>query len=66
MPGSTLTSRAETDRAHGTFDLYAPDGKLRTDRMLELGQENRKMCSLFLSHMEKFDDKLNRIGDSDR
>jgi len=31
-----------------------------------LGKENRKMCSLFLSLMEKYDVKLDRFGDSDR
>jgi len=42
-------------------------GKLRTGRVLDyLGQENRKMCSLYLSLIEKFDVKLDRFGDSDR
>jgi len=42
-------------------------GKLRTGRVLDyLGQENRKMCSLYLSLIEKFNVKLDRFGDSDR
>ncbi len=47
--------------------LGTAGGKLRTGRVLDyMGQENRKMCSLFLSLMEKFDVKLDRFGDSDR
>ncbi len=42
-------------------------GKLQSGRVLDyLGKENRKMCSLFLSLMEKYDVKLDRFGDSDR
>ena len=29
------------------------------------GKENRRMCSLFLSLMDKFDIRLERFGDSD-
>lgn len=40
-------------------------GKLETGRTLDyLGKENRKMCSLFLSLMDKFDIRLQAFGDS--
>ena len=42
-------------------------GKLQSGRVLDyLGKENRKMCSLFLSLMEKYDIKLDRFGDSEQ
>jgi hypothetical protein len=42
-------------------------GKLQTGRVLDyLGKENRKMCSMFLSLLEKYDVKLDRFGDSDQ
>ena len=40
-------------------------GRLETGRVLDFsGKENRKMCSLFLSLMDKFDVRLDRFGDS--
>ena len=40
-------------------------GKLKTGRVLDYrGKENRKMCSLFLSLMDKFDVRLPAFGDS--
>lgn len=40
-------------------------GQLETGRTLDYaGKSNRKMCSLFLSLMDKFDVKLNEFGDS--
>ena len=40
-------------------------GKLRSGRVLDyLGKPNRKMCSLYLSLMEKAGVKLDRFGDS--
>jgi hypothetical protein len=40
-------------------------GKLRTGRVLDyLGKPNRKMCSLYLSLMDKFGVRLDRFGDS--
>jgi hypothetical protein len=40
-------------------------GKLQSGRVLDYwGKENRKMCSLYLSLMEKYDVKLDRFGDS--
>ncbi|WDI42068.1 DUF1552 domain-containing protein [Bremerella sp. P1] len=40
-------------------------GKLETGRTLDyLNQPNRKMCSLYLSLMDKFDVKLDAFGDS--
>ena len=40
-------------------------GRLETGRALDyLGKPNRKMCSLFLSLMDKFDLHLDRFGDS--
>ena len=44
-------------------------GTLETGRTLdyiEAGDENRRMCSLFLSLMDRMDVKLERFGDSDR
>ena len=40
-------------------------GKLETGRTVDFaGKPNRKMCSLFLSLMDKFDVRLNEFGDS--
>lgn len=40
-------------------------GKLETGRVLDyLGKPNRKMCSLYLSLMDKFGLKLDKFGDS--
>jgi hypothetical protein len=40
-------------------------GQLQGGRVLDYrGQENRQMCSLFLSLMDKFDIRLDRFGDS--
>ena len=42
-------------------------GTLKTGRTLnylEAGEDNRKMCSLYLSLMDRFDIKLNEFGDS--
>jgi hypothetical protein len=40
-------------------------GKLQSGRVLDyLGKENRKMCSLYLSIMEKFGIKQSQFGDS--
>ena len=40
-------------------------GQIRTGRVLDfLNQPNRKMCSLYLSLMEKAGVRLNRFGDS--
>ncbi len=40
-------------------------GKLKTGRILDYrGKENRKMCSLFLSLMDRFDIRLESFGDS--
>ena len=40
-------------------------GKLKTGRVLDYrGKDNRQMCSLFLSLMDKFDVRLDRFGDS--
>jgi hypothetical protein len=40
-------------------------GRLRTGRVLDyLGRPNRKMCSLYLSMMEKMGVRLDRFGDS--
>jgi hypothetical protein len=40
-------------------------GKLKTGRVLDYrGKSNRKMCSLFLSLMDKYDVKLTEFGDS--
>ncbi len=40
-------------------------GRLKTGRVLDYrGQDNRKMCSLFLSLMDKFDIHLPAFGDS--
>ena len=44
-------------------------GTLKTGRTLDYakdGDENRKMCNLFLSLMDRMDVKLDRFGDSDR
>jgi hypothetical protein len=43
-------------------------GTLKTGRVLDYldkGDENRKMCSLYLSLMDKMDVKLDRFGDAD-
>jgi hypothetical protein len=43
-------------------------GTLKTGRVLDYldkGNENRKMCSLYLSLMDKMDVKLDRFGDAD-
>jgi uncharacterized protein DUF1552 len=43
-------------------------GTLKTGRTLDYlqaGDENRKLCSLFLSIMDRFDVKLDRFGDAD-
>src|SRR5262245_8540736 len=40
-------------------------GRLKTGRVLDyLGKSNRKMCSLYLSLMDRFGVKLERFGDS--
>ena len=40
-------------------------GQLKTGRILDYsGRPNRKMCSLYLSLMEKMGVKLNEFGDS--
>jgi hypothetical protein len=40
-------------------------GKLKTGRSLDFqGKPNRKMCSLFLSLMDKFDVRMKKFGDS--
>ena len=40
-------------------------GQLETGRVLNyLDQPNRKMCSLYLSLMDKFDVRLDEFGDS--
>jgi hypothetical protein len=40
-------------------------GKLETGRVLDyLDRPNRKMCSLYLSLMDKFGLQLDRFGDS--
>jgi hypothetical protein len=40
-------------------------GKIKGGRVLDYsGKPNRKMCSLFLSLMDKFDVRLDRFGDS--
>jgi hypothetical protein len=40
-------------------------GKLETGRVLDyLGKPNRKMCSLYLSLMDKFGLHLDQFGDS--
>lgn len=40
-------------------------GQLKTGRVLDYrGKENRKMCSLYLSLLEKFDIELSEFGDS--
>jgi hypothetical protein len=45
--------------------IGAAGGKLKTGRTLDyLGKPNRKMCSLFLSLMDKFEVRLDRFGDS--
>ena len=42
-------------------------GRLQTGRVLDyLDQPNRKMCSLYLSMMDKFDIRLEQYGDSDQ
>jgi hypothetical protein len=42
-------------------------GKIKTGRILDyLGKPNRKMCSLYLSMMDKLDINLDRFGDSDQ
>ena len=42
-------------------------GKIKTGRILDyLGKPNRKMCSLYLSMMDKMDIHLDRFGDSDQ
>ena len=42
-------------------------GKIQTGRVLDyLGKPNRKMCSLYLSMMDKFDIHLKQFGDSDQ
>ncbi|MBM3823188.1 MAG: DUF1552 domain-containing protein [Verrucomicrobia bacterium] len=41
-------------------------GRLQTGRVLDYrGKPNRKMCSLFLSLMDKFEVRLDRFGDSE-
>jgi hypothetical protein len=37
----------------------------RTLNYLDAGDENRKLCSLYLSLMDRFDVKLDRFGDAD-
>jgi hypothetical protein len=45
--------------------LGGAGGKLQTGRVLDyLDQDNRQMCSLFLSLMDKFEIHLDRFGDS--
>jgi hypothetical protein len=40
-------------------------GRLETGRVLDYrGKPNRRMCSFFLSLMDKFDVRLDRFGDS--
>jgi len=40
-------------------------GQLQTGRVLDyLGKPNRKMCSLYLSMMDKYGVHLNEFGDS--
>ena len=42
-------------------------GRLKTGRVLDYrGQDNRRMCSLFLSLMDKFDIRLKQFGDSNQ
>ena len=42
-------------------------GQIQTGRVLDyLGKPNRKMCSLYLSMMDKFDIHLKQFGDSDQ
>ena len=42
-------------------------GQIQTGRVLDyLGKPNRKMCSLYLSMMDKFDIHLKNFGDSDQ
>jgi hypothetical protein len=43
-------------------------GTLRTGRVLDYakaGDDNRKLCSMYLSLMERMDVKLDRFGDAD-
>ena len=45
--------------------LGGAGGQLKTGRVLDyLDQPNRKMCSLYLSLMDKFDVRLEEFGDS--
>lgn len=45
--------------------LGGAGGRLKTGRVLDYRDKpNRKMCSLFLSMMDKFDVRLDRFGDS--
>ena len=42
-------------------------GQIQTGRVLDyLGKPNRKMCSLYLSLMEKAGVRLDRFGDSNQ
>jgi hypothetical protein len=45
--------------------LGSGGGQIRTGRVLDyLGRPNRKMCSLYLSLMDKAGVRLDRFGDS--
>jgi hypothetical protein len=47
--------------------LGSAGGKIKTGRILNyLGKSNRKMCSLYLSMMDKMGVKLDRFGDSNQ
>ena len=47
--------------------LGSGGGQIKTGRTLDyLGKPNRKMCSLYLSMMDKLGIHLDRFGDSDQ
>ncbi|MFN0128801.1 MAG: DUF1552 domain-containing protein [Verrucomicrobiales bacterium] len=61
---SMLTGSHDATRLPVTI-LGRAGGKLESGRVLDYsGKDNRKMCSLFLSLMDKFDVRLDRFGDS--
>jgi hypothetical protein len=46
--------------------LGSGGGHMKTGRILDyLGKPNRKMCSLYLSMMDRMGVRLDRFGDSD-
>ena len=61
----SLPGRGEGNGSPRVADVCKGGGQIRTGRILDyLGKPNRKMCSLYLSLLEKAGLRLPTFGDS--